>query len=338
MPTATAHRALPYPQGIDVPDVPHWLQVLAEALDFDLFGITDAVRPAAGTAFRVHRDPATGAVSLDTGAAWVTIPTGGPFLPLTGGALSGALDLTAHELSGAIVVEERSKVTTVAAAGAARTLDAAVSPVHDVTLDQNVTFTLSGVDGDRLVLILRQPVALKTVAWPATVDWDTGLAPVQAASTAVVYRFVRVAGRWLGTPGAPIGSRGIRGRGTQSANTGNITAATDVPGMSVAVTPDAADREFEVLFSLSVMTASTNDSVSVQILVNGVVKREWHVCPPVPGIAHSGSFHYSYEPTFALQTIKVQIYRLSGVSTINTIMTQNRTGSISVKDVGVGQN
>lgn len=195
---ATPHRALPFPAGADVPDVPLWLQALGVALDFDMFVITDAVRPAAGTLSRVHRNPATGAWSLDTGAAWVDLPIGGPYLPIAGGALTGDLDLGGHHLVGAIRDEHRDKVTTVGAAGAARTLDAAVSPIHDVLLDQNVTFTFSGVDGDFLTLILRQPAAVKTVAWPATVDWADGLAPEQSALEVIVYRFVRINGRWLG--------------------------------------------------------------------------------------------------------------------------------------------
>lgn len=196
--STTPQRALPFPAGADVPDVPLWLEALADAIDFDLHVITDAIRPAAGTLSRVHRDPATGAWSLDTGAGWVDLPTGGPWLPSAGGALTGDLDLGGHHLIGAIRDEHRDKVTTVAAAGAARTLDAAVSPLHDILLDQNVTFTFSGVDGDQLTLILRQPAAVKTVAWPATVDWADGLAPEQSALEVVVYRFVRIAGRWLG--------------------------------------------------------------------------------------------------------------------------------------------
>lgn len=202
MPDATPNRALPFPEGTDVPDVPLWLEALAVALDQDLGGIETMPRPAAGTKFRVHRDTGTGIYSLDTGAGWVTLPTGGPFMPSAGGAFTGAVDLTGHELAGAIMVEDRSKVTTIAAAGANRTLDAAVSPLFDVTLDQNVTFTFSGVDGDAIRLVLRQPAAVKTVAWPANVDWP-GTVPAQVALAVVEYLFVRVASRWLAHPVPP---------------------------------------------------------------------------------------------------------------------------------------
>lgn len=339
MATASAHRALPVPEGSDVPDVPLYLGALADALDFDLFVVETMPRPAFGTLGRVHRDTGTGALSFDTGAAWLTLPTGGPFLAIAGGALTGALDLTGHELDGIVLVEDLAKVTTVAAAGANRGVDAAVSPIHDVTLDQNVTFGLSGVDGDRLVLIVRQPGAVKTVTWPATVDWDTGVAPIQVASTVRVYRFVRVAGRWVGTPGGPTDrALGVLDRAVQTANPGLVTAATDVPGMQVAATPAAADRELEVAFDLSVLTNVQNDSVQVDLLVNGAVVQSWHVCPAVAGIADSRSYWYSYEPAVALQTIKVRISRLSGTGAVNTVMTSNRTGRITVKDAGVGQN
>lgn len=245
MPDATAHRGLPFPEPTDVPDVPDWLGQLAVALDFDMHLITTMPRPAAGTLARAHRDPGTGIWSLDTGAGWVTLPTGGPFLPLAGGALSGAVDLAAHELSGAIVTEDRAKVTTVGASGAARTLDAAVSPAHDVTLDQNCTFTFTGVDGDRLTLVLRQPGALKTVTWPATVDWDTGIAPVQVASTAVVYRFDRIGGRWLGTPGA--GRLFARKTASESVTNSTVMQADDH-----LVLPLAANRTYRATMQLTV--------------------------------------------------------------------------------------
>lgn len=230
--TATARRALPYPEGADIPDVPLWLGALADALDFDMFVIDDDPRPAPGLFGRVHRLASTGAWSFDTGAAWAPIPTGGPYLLTAGGALTGDLDLGGNDLLGALVNEDLQKITTIAAAGAARTLDAAVSPLHDVTLDQNVTFTFAGVDGDKFSLLLRQPAALKTVAWPAALDWADGAVPTQAASTAVLYDFVRYAGRWVGFAHHDVSTAGGHSRtivkpSDESINSGTVLQADD---------------------------------------------------------------------------------------------------------------
>lgn len=264
---ATPHRGLPVPAGADVPDVPLWMGALATALDFDLFVIETLPRPAAGTLGRVHHDPGTGAWSLDTGAAWVALPTGGPYLPTAGGALTGFLDLAGNELRSATLVENRQKVTTVAAAGANRNLDAGASPLYDVTLDQNVTFTFAGVDGDRLFLLLRQPAAVKTVAWPATLDWPGAVAPAQTANTAVFYMFTRVAGRWVGYAQAVAsgGKASVIVKNADESVTSSITLQDD-DELTVALAANT-DYAFSIWLRTTSGGGGTNGSIKCALTV-----------------------------------------------------------------------
>lgn len=263
MPSATAHRALPFPEGVDVPDVPLWLEALADALDFDLFVIDDDPRPAAGTLGRVHL--LAGVLSFDTGVAWLTLTLGGPYLPTAGGALTGDLDLGGNDLVGAVVNEDRQKITTVAAAGAARTLDAAVSPIFDVTLDQDVTFAFSGVDGDRFSLLLHQPGALKAVVWPATVDWEDGSAPTQTAATAVLYDFLRVNGRWRGIVRKNL-SAGRSQSKTKSADE-SITSSSALQADDELFLPIDASGDYEFEAALYVACGNTVPDFKVTFVV-----------------------------------------------------------------------
>jgi hypothetical protein len=77
MPT-TAHRALPYPQGSDAPNVPADIQALATALDgaaIDSQGLFSA-RPAAGSYGKYYYAVDTDALYRDNGTTWVQIVLG----------------------------------------------------------------------------------------------------------------------------------------------------------------------------------------------------------------------------------------------------------------------
>jgi hypothetical protein len=92
----------------------------------------------------------------------------------------------------------REDVSTVAAAGTTETLNLADGNVHDVTLDDNCTFTFSGTAASvacGFTLILRQDgTGSRTVTWPASVDWPGGTAPTltTTASAVDVFTFLTV--------------------------------------------------------------------------------------------------------------------------------------------------
>ena len=105
------------------------------------------------------------------------------------------------------LVRYSEAVSTVAAAGATETINLNNGPVHDITLDENVTFTFSNpVASGRassFTLILRQDGSgTNTVTWPASVKWAGGIAPtITADANAIdVLTFVTVTGgtEWLG--------------------------------------------------------------------------------------------------------------------------------------------
>ena len=98
-------------------------------------------------------------------------------------------------------------LNTVAASGAAETLDLEVANVHDVTLDDDCTFTFSNPPASgtfgKFTLILRQDVGGgNATTWPASVDWEGGVAPTltTAGSAVDVLTFATVDGGtiWLG--------------------------------------------------------------------------------------------------------------------------------------------
>lgn len=218
MPGATPNFAFPYPGALDPTNVPGDIQNAVTAIDTWLKANvtrflegTAAARPAASGALTgtLYHATDTGAFSFCTATpAWVALPdlsayltsaaAATTYMPKAGGTFTGSVAFGFNQLQDVLFRNRRDLITTVAAAGAARTVDPATSPTWDVTLDQNVVFTFNGSDGDSFILMLRQPAAVKTVTWPATVDWPAALTPVQVASTAIVYHFRRIAGRWAG--------------------------------------------------------------------------------------------------------------------------------------------
>jgi hypothetical protein len=82
-------------------------------------------------------------------------------------------------------------VNTVAAAGTTEALDLNAATVHDITLDENVTFTFTNPPASgraiSFTVILRQDGSgTNTVTWPASVEWPGGSAPTITATASAV--------------------------------------------------------------------------------------------------------------------------------------------------------
>jgi hypothetical protein len=126
-----------------------------------------------------------------------------------GGGLSAVVDDTTPQLGGDLdaqtfsienlgAVEE--EVNTVAATGAAETLDVSAYGVHDCTMDESCTFTFSNPapsgDASAFVLILRGAF---TPTFPASVDWPDATPPDYTTPTVFVFTTVDAGTTWLGT-------------------------------------------------------------------------------------------------------------------------------------------
>lgn len=92
-----------------------------------------------------------------------------------------------------------SNVNTVAASGAAETLDTSLYGVFDVTMDQNCTFTFSNPapagDATIFVLILRGAF---TPTLPASVDWGDATPPTYTTPSVYVFTTVDAGTVWMG--------------------------------------------------------------------------------------------------------------------------------------------
>jgi hypothetical protein len=90
-------------------------------------------------------------------------------------------------------------VNTVAATGAAETLDISTFGVHDCTMDEACTFTFSNPapsgKASSFVLILRGAF---TPTLPASVDWSGGTAPTYATPSVYVFTTVDAGATWIG--------------------------------------------------------------------------------------------------------------------------------------------
>jgi hypothetical protein len=92
----------------------------------------------------------------------------------------------------------REDLSTVAAAGTTETLNLADGNVHDVTLDDDCTFTFSGTVASvacGFTLVLRQDATgSRLVTWPASVDWPGGSAPTLStgANDVDVFTFLTI--------------------------------------------------------------------------------------------------------------------------------------------------
>ena len=101
-------------------------------------------------------------------------------LPLTGGTMSGNLNMADQELLRPILRDYVEPRTNMAAA-ATITLDMTNGNVFAVTPDQNTTFAFSNPgpanNSTAFTLVWTQDSTDRTITWPASVDWAGGSAP-----------------------------------------------------------------------------------------------------------------------------------------------------------------
>jgi hypothetical protein len=112
----------------------------------------------------------------------ITFAVASNTLTISGGGSVGDF-LTADDGGGDIL-------STIAASGAAETIDLANGNVHDITLTDDCTFTFTGAAAGRarsFTLVLRQGASPPHLAtWPGSVVWPSGSAPtLQTALNAV---------------------------------------------------------------------------------------------------------------------------------------------------------
>lgn len=92
-----------------------------------------------------------------------------------------------------------SDVNTVAASGSTETLDISIKAIHDVTMDQNCTFTFSNPAPSgkcsMFTLILRGAF---TPTWPASVDWPDATQPTYTTPSIYTFMTVDAGTIWLG--------------------------------------------------------------------------------------------------------------------------------------------
>jgi len=92
-----------------------------------------------------------------------------------------------------------SNVNTNATTGATETLDTSLYAVHDMTMDQNCTFTFSNPapsgKNTTFMLILRGAF---TPTFPASVDWPDAAAPTYSTPTTYIFTTVDAGTTWLG--------------------------------------------------------------------------------------------------------------------------------------------
>ena len=98
---------------------------------------------------------------------------------------------TARDLNYLSFTNYDETVNTVAAAGTTETIDLDNGSVHDITLDENVTFTFTNPPAAgraiSFTVILRQDgTGTNTVTWPASVVWPGGSAPTITATASAV--------------------------------------------------------------------------------------------------------------------------------------------------------
>ncbi len=111
--------------------------------------------------------------------------------------LGGAATLSVGTTAGTVAAGDVGRVlNTVAAAGTTETLAGDTYNIHDVTLDENVTFTFTtSATVAQFTLILRQDGSGgNSVTWPASVKWHSATAPtiLTTASAVHVLEFLTV--------------------------------------------------------------------------------------------------------------------------------------------------
>lgn len=125
-----------------------------------------------------------------TPQTWVNGSAGGT--PLSATRLQHADDGIAEASNRLDVL---TTVTTVAASGAALTLDASTSSAKKITLTGNCALTLTGATAGQVasleLLLIQDATGSRTITWPASVKWAGG-APTLSTTAGAVDRIVLV--------------------------------------------------------------------------------------------------------------------------------------------------
>ena len=155
-----------------------------QPLDADLTAVAALTSPATTISNAVLKTTVDAKGDLLVGTADDTVArkaagTNGYVLVAQSGASDG---LTWQAQSGLVV-------NTVAAAGTTETLDGDDFNIHDITLDESVTFTFStSAAVAQFTLILRQDGSGgNSVTWPASVKWHSATAPTILTSASAVH-------------------------------------------------------------------------------------------------------------------------------------------------------
>lgn len=153
---------------------------------------------AAGRALVDDADAAAQRTTLGLGTAATTAATDYA-TAAQGTKADAALPRAAAGASVEDIGAVESNVNTVATSGSTETLDTSLYGVHDVTMDQNCTFTFSNPapSGKATIftLILRGAF---TPTWPAAVDWPSATPPTHTTPAVYVFTTVDAGTTWLG--------------------------------------------------------------------------------------------------------------------------------------------
>lgn len=150
-------------------------------------------------------------------------------------------------------------ISTVAASGAAETIDLADGNVHDVTLTADCTFTFTSPASGRarsFTMFLRQGAGFPHLAtWPGSVEWSAGTAPTLSTGSGDVdvLTFVTLDGGtvWYG----------FSAGGSSSSSGGEDVTFVDVPATGSTETIDCSDARLYHLFLDDDCTVTLTGSV-----------------------------------------------------------------------------
>ena len=154
-----------------------------QPLDADLTAVAALSSPASSISGAVQQSLVDAAGDLLVGSAADTVAR----LPL--GTASQVLRVNAGGTGLEYAAQSGLVVNTVAAAGTTETLDGDDYNIHDITLDESVTFTFTtSAAVAQFTLILRQDGSGgNSVTWPASVKWHSLTAPTILTTGSAVH-------------------------------------------------------------------------------------------------------------------------------------------------------
>lgn len=228
--------------------------------------------------------------------------------------------ITAKVLTDIETLAGGDTLNTVASSGSAQTVNYATADVWDITLTANCTFTLSSVASGTpisLVLTLRQDgTGSRTVTWPGSVTWISGLAPTlhTAANAIDLVTLVTFNGgtNWYGVQSAtPVPfqfAEVLASEGTSSATYVDLTT----PGPSVTVT---VGQSGIVLLGWNTQCDATTGAASVAVSgANTIASTDNYYLRSAGANAGSGRTYVFTGLTPGSTTFKMQYRSTSGTA------------------------